>query len=377
MQIEPFALERWMTRWELLVTHDICESGIKPLSLGDVMGLIPASEAAVLEQRIHETPLGYSEARGTEDLRSVLATTYANTSSDDILITTGAIEANYLLFNVLLKAGDHVVVVDPAYQQLASVPKAIGCQVDHLSVVHSDGYYYDLDELRGMVRPDTRMIVINTPHNPTGCMLSASDLNEIVELARENDCWILCDEAYRWIEHPGGMSIPGPMRGRYEKGISVGTVSKPFGVPGLRIGWFAAPAEIAQAAWGIRDYVSLSPAKLSDLIATAVIRNREAIFARNSEIIAANLVTANQWFTDNADIVSWQAPKAGLLAMMRYAADLDSSVVADRLAGDVGVMLAPGDAFGMPGTLRIGVGQDPRIFREGLEMTAQFLRTLG
>ncbi|MCO5228023.1 MAG: aminotransferase class I/II-fold pyridoxal phosphate-dependent enzyme [Thermomicrobiales bacterium] len=377
MQIEPFALERWMTRWELLVTHDICESGIKPLSLGDVMGLIPASEAAVLEQRIHETPLGYSEARGTEDLRSVLATTYANTSSDDILITTGAIEANYLLFNVLLKAGDHVVVVDPAYQQLASVPKAIGCQVDHLSVVHSDGYYYDLDELRGMVRPDTRMIVINTPHNPTGCMLSNSDLNEIVELARENDCWILCDEAYRWIEHPGGMSIPGPMRGRYEKGISVGTVSKPFGVPGLRIGWFAAPAEIAQAAWGIRDYVSLSPAKLSDLIATAVIRNREAIFARNSEIIAANLVTANQWFTDNADIVSWQAPKAGLLAMMRYAADLDSSVVADRLAGDVGVMLAPGDAFGMPGTLRIGVGQDPRIFREGLEMTAQFLRTLG
>lgn len=376
MQIEPFALERWMTRWELVVTHDICESGIKPLSLGDVMGLIPASEAEVLEQRIHEMPLGYSEARGTEELRSVLASTYANTSCDDILITTGAIEANYLLFNVLLKAGDHVVVVDPAYQQLASVPKAIGCQVDHLSVVHDDGYYYDLDELRGMVRPDTRLIVINTPHNPTGCMLSDSDLNEIVELARENNCWILCDEAYRWIEHPGGMAIPGPMRGRYEKGISVGTVSKPFGVPGLRIGWFAAPAEIAQAAWGIRDYVSLSPAKLSDLIATAVIRNREAIFARNREIIGANLAIANQWFADNADIVSWQAPKAGLLAMMRYAADLDSSTVADRLAGDVGVMLAPGDAFGMPGALRVGIGQDPRIFREGLEMTAQFLRSL-
>lgn len=376
MHYESFALERWMTRWELDVTHDICESGIKPLSIEDLYELLPEAVARDLDKSLRTTPLGYSEARGTQALRKALAGTYAETTADEVLVTTGAIEANFLLFNVLLQPGDHVVVVDPAYQQLQSIPRSLGAEVELLSVVHSDGNYYDLAALRAMVRPDTKMIVINTPHNPTGAMLSDDELEEIVEIAGANDCWVLSDEAYRWIEHPGGDKIPAPMRGRYDKGISVGTVSKPFGVPGLRIGWFAAPEEIVQAAWGIRDYVSLSPAKISDLITTVIIRYREAIFARNASIIEANLETATTWFRDNADLASWTPPRAGLLAMMHYRADIDSTTLADRLAGEAGVMLAPGDAFGMPGTLRIGIGQDSQIFREGLEKTAQFLRTL-
>ncbi len=376
MHYESFALERWMTRWELDVTHDICESGIKPLSIEDLFELLPEAVVGDLEKAIHTTPLGYSEARGTLALRKALADTYADTTPDNILVTTGAIEANFLLFSALVETGDHVVVVDPAYQQLQSIPRSLGAEVDLLTVVHGDGNYYDLAELRELVRPTTKLIVINTPHNPTGAMLSDEELNEIVDIARANDCWILSDEAYRWIEFPGGAKIPAPMRGRYEKGISVGTVSKPFGVPGLRIGWFAAPEEIVQAAWGIRDYVSLSPAKLSDIIATVVIRYREAIFARNAAIIEANLETATTWFRDHAELASWTPPRAGLLAMMRYRADIDSTTLADRLAGEAGVMLAPGDAFGMPGTLRIGIGQDPQIFREGLEKTAEFLRTL-
>lgn len=376
MHYETFALERWMTRWELDVTHDICESGIKPLSLADLAELLPDRVSRELDDAIRTTPLGYSEARGSQALREALADTYQDTTAENILVATGAIEANFLLFNVLLQPGDHVVVVDPAYQQLQSVPKALGADVETLSVVHDDGNYYDLAELRTMVRPDTKMIVVNTPHNPTGAMLNDEEIDEIVAIAAENDCWVLCDEAYRWIEHPGGEKIAQPIRGRYEKGISVGTVSKPFGVPGLRIGWFAAPEEIAQAAWGVRDYVSLSPAKISDLVTTVIIRYRDAIFARNAAIIGENLATATEWFQNNADLASWTPPRAGLLAMMRYTADIDSTTLADRLAGEAGVMLAPGDAFGMPGTLRIGIGQDPQIFREGLERTAEFLRAL-
>lgn len=376
MNYETFALERWMTRWELDVTHDICESGIKPMSLAEVLSLLPGDEAAAMDAAIHAVPLGYSEARGTHALRSALADTYENTSAENILVTTGAIEANFLLFNALIEPGDHVIAVDPAYQQLQSVPRALGAEVELLSVVHEDGYRYDLDQLRAMLRPTTRMIVINTPHNPTGAMLSSDELDAIVEMARERDAWILCDEAYRWIEHPGGATISAPMRGRYDKGISVGTVSKPFGVPGLRIGWFAAPENIVQSAWGLRDYVSLSPAKLSDIITTAIITNREAVFARNSAIIGANLATANAWFAENADLAHWIPPRAGLLAMMGYTAEIDSTTLADRLAGEIGVMLAPGDAFGMPGRLRIGIGQDPVIFREGLARTAEFLKRL-
>lgn len=376
MNYETFELERWMTTWEFEVSHDICESGIKPFSMAEVLSLLPDSVAADLKQAILETPLAYSEARGTVELRTAIANTYPNTSAEEVFVATGAIEANFLLFNVLIQPGDHVIVVDPAYQQLQSVPRALGADVDLLRVVHDDGYYYDLDELRALMRPETRLIVVNTPHNPTGTMLSENQIQELIEIARANDAWILSDEAYRWIEHPGGEPIPAPMRGRYEKGISVGTVSKPFGVPGLRIGWFAAPAEIAQAAWAVRDYVSLSPGKLSDIITQQIVSHRDVLFARNAAIIAANLETANRWFADNADLVSWIPPQAGLLAMMRYTADIDSTTLANRLAGEAGVMLAPGDAFGMPGRLRIGIGQDPTIFREGLEKTSDFLRKL-
>lgn len=376
MNYEKFELERWMTRWELEVSHDICESGIKPYSLAELFSLLPSESAEELEETIRNVPLGYSEARGTIELRTALADTYTDTTAENILIATGAIEANFLIFNVLLQPGDHVIVVDPAYQQLQSVPKALGADVDLLSVVHEDGYYYDLDELRALVQPTTKLIVVNTPHNPTGAMLSDEQLSELVEIAREHDAWILCDEAYRWIEHPGGEAIPAPMRGRYEKGISVGTVSKPFGVPGLRIGWFAAPEEIVQAAWGIRDYVSLSPGKLSDIITTVVINHRDALIARNAKIIEANLQAANAWFAENDGLVSWIPPRAGLLAMMNYSAEIDSTTLGDRLAGEAGVMLAPGDAFGMPGRLRIGIGQDPVIFREGLEITSEFLKKL-
>lgn len=376
MNYETFELERWMTYWELQVSHDICESGIRPLTLTDVLTLLPDEAASSLRESLHSVPLGYSEARGTIELRTALANTYEKTTAEEIFVATGAIEANFLLFNVLVQPGDHVIVVDPAYQQLQSVPKALGADVELLSVVHDDGYYYDLDELRAMVRPNTKLIVVNTPHNPTGAMLSEDQIIELIDIAKESDAWILSDEAYRWIEHPGGETIPAPMRGRYEKGISVGTVSKPFGVPGLRIGWFAAPAEITQAAWAVRDYVSLSPGKLSDLITTAIVTHKDAIFARNDEIIGTNLQTANTWFAAHSDLVNWVPPRAGLLAMMGYTADIDSRTLADRLAGEAGVMLAPGDAFGMPGRLRIGIGQDPAIFREGLERTSNFLKKL-
>lgn len=376
MNYETFELERWMTYWELQVSHDICESGIRPLTLTDVLTLLPDEAASSLRESLHSVPLGYSEARGTIELRTALANTYEKTTAEEIFVATGAIEANFLLFNVLVQPGDHVIVVDPAYQQLQSVPKALGADVELLSVVHDDGYYYDLDELRAMVRPNTKLIVVNTPHNPTGAMLSEDQIIELIDIAKESDAWILSDEAYRWIEHPGGETIPAPMRGRYEKGISVGTVSKPFGVPGLRIGWFAAPAEITQAAWAVRDYVSLSPGKLSDLITTAIVTHKDAIFARNDEIIGTNLQTANTWFAAHSDLVNWVPPRAGLLAMMGYTADIDSRTLGDRLAGEAGVMLAPGDAFGMPGRLRIGIGQDPAIFREGLKRTSDFLKKL-
>ena len=371
MKIEDFALERWMTTWETQVEYDIAESGILPMTTNELLGLLPEGERVAALGRLLDTRLGYSEAPGSHELRSLLAATYKATGPDEILVTTGAIEANYLLFNTLLDPGDHVVAVHPAYQQLYSVPRAIGCDVSLWSIRSEDGVFrYDLDELARLVTPKTRLIVVNTPHNPTGAMLSAADLERVYALAESVGAWVLCDEAYRWLELPDGAPLPPPIRDLGSRGISVGTFSKPFGLPGLRIGWLAAPAAITAACWAMRDYITLSPGKLNDALATLAFRNRERIIARTRAIVAENLQTATRWFAEQAEIVSWSPPRAGLLALLRYRLDIPSRELADRLAGEYSVMLAPGEAFGFEYHLRIGVGQDPAVFAAGLARAA-------
>jgi hypothetical protein len=207
-------------------------------------------------------------------------------------------------------------------------------------------------------------------------MLDQAGLERVIEIARRNDAWLLSDEAYRWLEHEDGEQLPSPAHDLGDKVISVGTMSKPFGLPGLRVGWLVANPELVAACWGLRDYVSLSPSGISDAIARTAIEQRERILPRNSAIIAENMSAATAWFRQNADIVSWQPPRAGLLAMMRYNLDTPSTELADRLAQDVRVMLAPGSAFGLEHHLRIGVGQRPDLFAEGLKRTAEYLRAI-
>lgn len=376
MKIETFQLERWMTTYELAVKYDIAESGIAPMSVNDLLALLPESERAETLASLLDLRLGYTEARGTAALRTELASTYADTSPDNILVTTGAIEANYLLFNTLLDAGDEVVVIDPAYQQLQSVPRAIGCKVSLWKPRQEQGFHFVLDDLRLLVGNQTRLIVINTPHNPTGAALSTDEIRDVYGIAEEIGATVLCDEAYRWLEVPGGEPPAPPIRNLGERGISVGTVSKPFGLPGLRIGWIAAPADVVAQCWAMRDFISLSPGGLSDALAVLALRNRDQIAARTRTIVEANLAMAESWFARNSDLVSWTPPRGGLLALMRYHLDLPSYELANTLAERYSVMLAPGAAFGSEGWLRIGIGARPEVFQAGLEQTERCLRDL-
>jgi aspartate/methionine/tyrosine aminotransferase len=376
VKIEPFALERWMTTWETQVEFDIAESGILPLTVNDLLDFAGPAERERTLARLLDTRLGYSEAPGSHELRALLAATYRATGPENILVTTGAIEANFLAFNVLLEPGDHVVAVYPAYQQLYSVPRAIGCDVSLWHLRPEKGFRYDLDELARLVTPRTKLIVVNTPHNPTGAMLSAADLARVYDLATSLGARVLCDEAYRWLDIPGSAPLAPPLRDLGDAAISIGTVSKPFGLPGLRIGWLAGPADFIAACWAMRDYVSLSPGKLNDALAVLAFQHRDRIVARNRAIVEQNLATAEQWFAEHQDVVSWMPPRGGLLALLRYNLDLSSRELADRLAGEYSVMLAPGSAFGFEYHLRLGIGQEPAIFAEGLARTAACLADL-
>ncbi len=366
MKIEPFLLERWMTRHETHVKYDIAESGILPLSVQDLLNFeLPDARPTVLDSLL-QLPLGYSEARGTQALREALAETYTGVSAEQILVTTGAIEANFLLFHELLEPGDHVIAPYPAYQQLYSVPKAIGCEVSLWPVGPETDYQYDLNRLEALITPRTKLIIVNTPHNPTGAMLSPEDAARVYAMADQVGAWVLGDEAYRWLAVPDGAPFAEPMITHGPRGISVGTLSKPYGLPGLRIGWMAAPEAIVQRCWGLRDYITLSPGKLNDALACLALRHHDRIVARNHDIIQANLQAATHWIEGRHDHLSWTAPRGGLLALLKYDLPLDSLTLADRLAIDHSVMLAPGSAFGYEHHLRLGIGQRPDIFAAGL-----------
>jgi aspartate/methionine/tyrosine aminotransferase len=367
MKIESFALERWMTAHEMNVDYDIAESGIYPLTAGELLALEPAGTQQQTLEDLLSLRLGYAEACGSLELRSSLASTYEDCGPENILVTTGAIEANFLLFNVLLSAGHHVVAPYPAYQQLYSVPRALGCEVSLWHIRPETGFRYDVADLEQLVRPDTKLIVINSPHNPTGAILSPQDLGRVYSIADSVGAMVLSDEAYRWLSHPGGESLAEPAYNLGPAGISVGTLSKPFGLPGLRLGWIAAQAETIARCWGMRDYVSLSAGKLNDSLAILAIRHRDQIIERNSRIITTNLASARTWIAENADILSWIPPRAGLLAMLHYKLDIPSLDLSDKLAEQYSVMLAPGSAFGLEQHLRIGIGQTPSVFATGLQ----------
>jgi aspartate/methionine/tyrosine aminotransferase len=375
VKIEPFALERWMTAHELSARYDIAESGILPLSTNDLLAFEAPEERQAILEGLLESPLGYSEASGSLELRTTLANTYRDCTPENILITTGAIEANFLLFNVLLDPGDHVVAVNPAYQQLNSVPRAVGAEVA-LWRIGPESYHYDLDELERLMTPRTRLIVVNTPHNPTGAMLSAEELGRVYELAESVGAWLLCDEAYRWLEVPGGDPFAPPAFEYGPSAISVGTISKPFGLSGLRIGWMAAPPDIVAECWSMRDYVSLSPGKLSDALAILAFKHRDRIVERNRKIIGQNLEVTNRFVEERSEFLSWTPPRCGLLALLRYEVNVPSLELANRLSEERGVMLAPGSAFGFEHHLRIGIGQDPAVFAEGLRRAGAFFDQL-
>jgi aspartate/methionine/tyrosine aminotransferase len=376
MKIEPFLLERWMTRHETHVRFDIAESGILPLTTEDLLAFEPPDRRARVLDELLKLPLGYSEARGTDALRAMLAATYARGDAGSILVTTGAIEANFLLFNVLLDAGDHVIAPYPAYQQLYSVPRAIGCDVSLWHVGPDTGYRYDVDALERLVTRKTKVIVVNTPHNPTGAMLSPADARRVYALAESVGATVIGDEAYRWLAVPGGEPFAPPFFDLGPSGVSVGTLSKPFGLPGLRTGWIAGPPDVIQRCWGYRDYVTLSPGKLNDALARLALTHRDKIVARNHRIISANLETARRWMAERSGFLSWTPPRGGLLALIKYDLPIDSLPLADKLATEYSVMLAPGYAFGYERHLRLGIGQDPAVFSEGLERAGKCFEEL-
>jgi aspartate/methionine/tyrosine aminotransferase len=373
MRLASFALERYFARWEFEAEMLLCASDVEGWSLADVLAL--ADEDG--RRRWEGLRLGYTESAGLPALRAQIASLYRGLEAADVLVFAGAEEAIFALHNVLLGPGDHAVIVRPAYQSLAEVARAAGAEVSRIELRESDGWRLDLDALRAAVRPDTRLILVNEPHNPTGALSDRATFDGLVELAAESGARLIVDEVYRFLEFdpadrlPAGAQVggagPGPETGAGAgagsggglPGVSIGVMSKSFGMAGLRIGWIATrDRDLLARLAAFKDYTTICSSGPSEILALIALRARDAVLARNRRIVLDNVARLDDFFARQRGVFEWVRPRGGSIGFPRLLADYPVARFCEELVTRTGVLLAPGEVFGEAGNhFRIGFGR--------------------
>lgn len=375
MKIRDFGVEMWMNAYENHCTYNLAETCVKSLTVKELVELSGKGDQAW--EDIRAMQLTYGDIEGSAALREGLCGLYDTMRQENLTITHGAIGANDLVINALVEPGDTVISVLPTYQQLYSIPESLGAEVKICQLREENGFLPDLAEMRALTDHKTKLICINNPNNPTGALMDEAFLHRVVEIARECGAWLLCDEAYRGLNHTEyGQNFAPAMADLYEKGVSVGSFSKTFSLAGLRLGWVAGPVELIERINHRRDYNTISCGKIDDYLATLAIQNREALLRRNLKIVADNAAVLDAWVQSEPRI-SYVKPKAGTTAFLKYDAPIDSVTFCKRLLDETGVMLLPGAVMDMEGWLRIGYcfAEDTSALQKGLGLVSGFLRT--
>ena len=367
MKIEEFALERIQSLYENTVELNLSDSGVHPMSLNDLL-----SEAEMAELRSLE--LGYGWTNGAVSLRETIANLYDDRGPDDVIVTNGSAEANFLMVMSLLEPGDEIVVFTPNYLQIWGWARALG--VTAKAVTHKEELRWqpDVRELKSLVTPNTRLITICHPNNPTGMVLDADAMAEIVAVAAENDIYLHADEIYKGSELFG--PEPPSFLDLYDKAMVTNGLSKAMALPGLRIGWLAGPAQDIYAAWQRKDYTSITTCALSEFVAERVIKPvpRQKILDRSKNILRENLSLLHDWVGSNSEHVSFVPPQAGGMAFVRYSHEVNSTELVDALRNEKGVLLLPGDVYGLDGFFRVGIGGLREHLETGLARISDYLR---
>ena len=370
MAIKPFQLERYFARYEFTTRYLLCSSDCESVSVADLLALEPGSD-----ESLRALWLGYTESSGSPDLRRAISRIYENITPDQVLVHSGAEEAIFTFMHANLKAGDHVIVHRPCYQSLFEVAANIGCEVTDWNAREENGWALDLDELKAALRPNTRAVIVNTPHNPTGFLMSRADFLELNRLSQEWDFWLFCDEVYRESEYDPALRLPAACDVN-PLAISLGVVSKTYGLAGLRIGWVASQQSgILQRMAVVKDYTTICSSAPSELLATLALDHREVLAERNLDIIKANLKLLDAFFSTHADRFAWVRPRAGSIAFPRLLnGDIDK--FCHELVTRAGVLLLPGTLFGeRENHFRIGFGR--RNMPEALSTLENFLLSSG
>ena len=375
MKIKPFAVEEWMNEYEDGARFNIAETCVDSISLDELFALTGEDRDTFLRQ-FSARRLTYGAIEGAPAFKQGVCKLYKTLTPGNVVPTHGAAGANHHVFYSLVEPGDRVVSIMPTYQQLYSIPESFGADVQLLHLRQENDYLPDLDELRRLVTPETKMICINNPNNPTGALMSTGLLREIVEIARGVGAYVLCDEVYRhltqtdqWCESIVDL---------YDKGISVSSMSKVFSLAGLRLGWIATrDMDVVKTCLSHRDYNLVSCGMFDEAVAAVALAHSDKLLARSRAIVRQNLAVLDEWVKSEPRL-TYTRPQAGTTALVYYDYDVPSYEFCERMYRETGAFVTPGDCFEQPHSVRIGYGyaSDTQGLKDGLAAFSAFLRTL-
>ena len=367
-KLPEFGLERYFARWEFTAPYLLCVSDIEGLKLTELLSLAD-EESRNLWSGLS---LGYTESTGLPILRREIATLYTGVTPDDVITFAGAEEGILVALSSLLAAGDHAIVTWPCYQSLEEIARGAGADVSRWELRESHRWMPDLDELRGLIRPNTRLIVVNFPHNPTGVLPDAGTWNDIIAIASQCGAWLFSDEVYRGLEYDPADRLPTAVDS-YDRGLSLGVMSKAYALAGLRIGWIACrDAALRKRMATRKDWTTICSSAPSEVLALMGLRARDRILQRNFDLIRGNLVHLDRFFARHADRMQWEKPRAGCIAFPRLEGEEPIDAFSARLVAQEGVLLLPGTTYGHSGNnFRIGFGR--RNMPEALERLERFM----
>jgi len=366
MLIPAFKLERYFAQYEFNVKYVLCASDCESFSIQELLAFEP--DAA---DQFHQHWLGYTESTGSPSLQREICNLYENIEPAQVLVHTGAEEAIFLFMHAVLDAADHVIVHWPCYQSLFEVARSIGCQVTLWKAHEETGWSLDLDELQQQIRPNTKAVIVNTPHNPTGHLMPTEVFQEIARICRDKGIILFSDEVYRESEYREEDRLPAACD-LGDNTVSLGVMSKTYGLAGLRIGWIATPnTDVYARMAALKDYTTICNSAPSEFLAELALRHREKLAARNLEIISSNLVLLDQFFDRHADRFAWQRPNAGAIGFPQLIG-ADVNDFCKDLVEKAGVLLLPGTLYGDQGNhFRIGFGR--KNFPDALSRVEEYL----
>ena len=370
MKIKPFAVEEWMNAWEVGAKYNIAETCVDSISMNELFELTGEDKTEFLN-RLCARRLSYGDIEGLPEFRKGVCGLYKTLNIENIVPTHGASGANHHVFYSLISPGDRVVSIIPTYQQLYSIPESYGADVQILHLSKENNYLPDLEKLRRLVTPKTKMICINNPNNPTGALMSEQMLREIVEIARSADAWILCDEVYRHLSQEDGWCPS--IVDLYEKGISVSSMSKVFSLAGLRLGWIAThDMSVVKSCLSHRDYNLVSCGVFDEMLAAAALKHRDKLLERSRKIVRENLQILDDWVGSEPH-VSYVKPEAGTTALVYYDLDISSYEFCEEMYKKTGAFVTPGDCFEVPHSMRIGYAYGKQDLIDGLKAISEYI----